>query len=260
MKLHEMQEKQLSNNEEMDELTQYAQKLRNAAKFSSQSLKLLDLVTSIIHLQQAPILLRSEFCGRLAEFINSSIIRMAGLKRNSIRIRPISIQSSQANRSNPTEFYQPDDWISLLLCMMVNLSDRTEFCESLIKADQGFNSDSLLNARIVAAPLPLKILDKLDILIDHLQRLHSTREDEMAQWEEIPSEFCDPLVDTLMEDPVILPSGLSCERSVILRHLANKRTDPFTRKPLEADQLKPNIELKQRILEWKQNQKARQTR
>ena len=37
----------------------------------------------------------------------------------------------------------------------------------------------------------------------------------------------DPIMDTLMTDPVILPSGTIMERSVIARHLLNPHTDPF---------------------------------
>ena len=49
--------------------------------------------------------------------------------------------------------------------------------------------------------------------------------------------FSDPLMDTLMEDPVLLPpSGNIMERAIILRHLLNSQTDPFNRLQLtEAD-------------------------
>jgi len=51
--------------------------------------------------------------------------------------------------------------------------------------------------------------------------------------------FIDPIMDTLMTDPVILPSGTVMERSVISRHLLNSHTDPFNRQPLTPDQLQP---------------------
>jgi ubiquitin conjugation factor E4 B len=53
-----------------------------------------------------------------------------------------------------------------------------------------------------------------------------------------PDEFRDPLMDTLMVDPVRLPtSGNVMDRSVILRHLLNSQTDPFNRQPLSEDKL-----------------------
>lgn len=49
----------------------------------------------------------------------------------------------------------------------------------------------------------------------------------------------DPLMDTLMTDPVMLPSGNIMDRSIILRHLLNSPTDPFNRQPLTESMLEP---------------------
>jgi ubiquitin conjugation factor E4 B len=57
--------------------------------------------------------------------------------------------------------------------------------------------------------------------------------------EDIPDEFKDPLMDTLMTDPVLLPSGVVMDRAVIMRHLLNSNTDPFNRQALSADMLVP---------------------
>lgn len=42
-----------------------------------------------------------------------------------------------------------------------------------------------------------------------------------------------------MEDPVLLPSGKVMDRYVIIRHLLNSSTDPFSRQPLSEDMLLP---------------------
>ena len=50
----------------------------------------------------------------------------------------------------------------------------------------------------------------------------------------------DPLMDTLMTDPVLLPTSETImDRAVITRHLLNSSTDPFNRMPLSMDQLVP---------------------
>ena len=54
-----------------------------------------------------------------------------------------------------------------------------------------------------------------------------------------PSPLPDPLMDTLMSDPVELPSGMIMDRSVIVRHLLSSQTDPFSRLPLAMDKLQP---------------------
>lgn len=66
----------------------------------------------------------------------------------------------------------------------------------------------------------------------------------------------DPLMDTLMSDPVCLPSGVVMERSVIVRHLLNANMDPFNRQELTVDMLVPEPELKARIEAWKRDRQA----
>lgn len=73
-------------------------------------------------------------------------------------------------------------------------------------------------------------------LIPFLSVANKQSEDEYA---DAPDEFRDPLMDTLMSDPVLLPSGAVMDRSIITRHLLNSSTDPFNRQPLTEDMLKP---------------------
>jgi len=47
-------------------------------------------------------------------------------------------------------------------------------------------------------------------------------------------------MDTLMKDPVQLPSGNVVDRPVILRHLLNSQTDPFNRQPCSEEDLIPS--------------------
>lgn len=57
---------------------------------------------------------------------------------------------------------------------------------------------------------------------------------------------------TLMSDPVILTtSGVTVDRSTIVAHLLNDKTDPFNRKPLSVDLIEPNEALKERINAFK---------
>lgn len=67
------------------------------------------------------------------------------------------------------------------------------------------------------------------------------REEEMG---DVPDEFLDPIMQTLMIDPVILPtSGQTMDRSVITRHLLSDPRDPFNRAALSEAQLKPSMDV-----------------
>lgn len=65
-------------------------------------------------------------------------------------------------------------------------------------------------------------------------------------------------MDTLMSDPVLLPSGVVIDRPVIVRHLLNSSQDPFNRQPLTLDMLTPATELKERIKKWKEEKQSQQ--
>lgn len=69
-------------------------------------------------------------------------------------------------------------------------------------------------------------------------------------------------MDTLMTDPVQLPSGNIMDRSIILRHLLNSPTDPFNRQPLTESMLEPGTNhtpLFQRLLLSAQSASAKCT-
>lgn len=75
----------------------------------------------------------------------------------------------------------------------------------------------------------------------------------------IPREFIDPIMYGIMEDPVTLPQQgdhaepINIDRHVLEEHFKkNGRHDPFTKMALTPDHIKDNIELHQRILEWKE--------
>ena len=52
-------------------------------------------------------------------------------------------------------------------------------------------------------------------------------------------------MDTIMSDPVQLPSGIIMDRAIIIRHLLNSQTDPFNRQPMTEEELKPGKQLLQ---------------
>ena len=83
------------------------------------------------------------------------------------------------------------------------------------------------------------------------QRIVLQNQKRELDFSDAPEEFRDPLMDTLMDDPVLLPSGKVMDRAVILRHLLNSSTDPFNRQPLTEDMLMPVEDLKLRITAWK---------
>ncbi|KAH7517619.1 hypothetical protein FEM48_Zijuj09G0084000 [Ziziphus jujuba var. spinosa] len=65
---------------------------------------------------------------------------------------------------------------------------------------------------------------------------------------EVPDYLCCKITLDVFRDPVITPSGVTYERSVILNHFKEVGNfDPVTREPLEESQLVPNLAIKEAV-------------
>ena len=95
--------------------------------------------------------------------------------------------------------------------------------------------------------------------ITDVNELTVTSEEE---YDNIPDEFLDPLYNTLIEEPVLLPSSGNCvDFNVIKKHLLYHNFDPFNRDELTLDKLeeynnnadikKQNELFKKKIDDWK---------
>ncbi|KAH6634884.1 hypothetical protein B0J18DRAFT_406482 [Chaetomium sp. MPI-SDFR-AT-0129] len=67
---------------------------------------------------------------------------------------------------------------------------------------------------------------------------------------EVPDWAIDDISFGVMVDPVITKTGKSYERASIVEHLRRQPTDPLTREPLYAAELRPNLDLKQACEEF----------
>lgn len=131
------------------------------------------------------------------------------------------------------------------------------FDDALIQDNRSLDMDIFEEAIVIVHSKSICSHDmaiRFENLVDTLREKLAKK--EFIPDEEIPEEFLDPLVCSLMEDPVILPSGMSMDRRNILRHLESNPTDPFNRQPLTEDLLVSNVELKSKIEEWKKNRLA----
>ena len=102
--------------------------------------------------------------------------------------------------------------------------------------------------------------ENVEDLIDLGKSVLDKREeaaDENKFYEDAPEEFFDPVMSTIMRDPVILPSSKkTVDRSTIAKHLLSNETDPYTRQPLSLDMVKPDIELKKKITNWEKQKRG----
>lgn len=93
-------------------------------------------------------------------------------------------------------------------------------------------------------------IEKFKLLAEKVEEIVAKNARAEIDYSDAPDEFRDPLMDTLMTDPVRLPSGTIMDRSIILRHLLNSPTDPFNRQTLTESMLEPVPELREQIHAW----------
>ena len=99
--------------------------------------------------------------------------------------------------------------------------------------------------------------EKFEILVTQLKEAKQKAAQEEINYDDAPEEFFDPLMATIMDDPVELPdSHYIIDRVTIEQHLLNDKRDPMSRAPLTLDQLIPRPDIKEKIEEYKMEKKA----
>jgi hypothetical protein len=212
--------------------------LRTASVLAQHTLNLLTVIAQ--NEESSAVLLRPEMIDRVTQACDTYIDKLAGNKASSIRVKDAASYS-----------YNPSQLLLNFVRIQLAFKHIAHFNESILKlgteqtlqhfeeAVKLLNNEKLLSATEA---------NQVKSLCEELTRVGSRVADESESLGEIPSEFLDPIVDTLMLDPVILPtSGIAIDRPTILRHLLNQSSDPFNRQPLEAEQLIEAAELRAKI-------------
>lgn len=189
-----------------------------------------------------------EIVDRLASMLNYNLSIMVGPKCSNLKVK-------QPEKYN----FEPKKILGDLCEIYVNLSQESKFLIAVARDGRSFNvqffekaSSILLKKTFIDGNIVNKFLTFGRT--SDLQRIND--EDEEMELGEIPDEYLDPLMFTLMEDPVILPgSKISIDRSTIKAHLLSDSTDPFNRMPLKLEDVKEDVELRNQINEFKLSKK-----
>lgn len=214
---------------------------RQCRSYLTLASETLDMMLYLTKHVQAPFL-RPELIDRIAAMLNFKLQQLCGPKCRNLKVK------------NPEKYgFEPKTLLDRLTQIYVNL-DSEEFAKA-VAGDQRSYRKELFND---AAKHLHKSLLKTEAEIYRFKEFATKVEMKAAEnaardedYDDAPDEFKDPLMMTLMLEPVILPtSGKIMDRAVITRHLLNSDTDPFNRQPLTTDMLKPATELRRQIEEW----------
>lgn len=190
-----------------------------------------------------------EIVDRLAGMLDYNLSIMVGPKCSNLKVK------------NPENYdFDPKKILGDLCEIYYNLSKENKFLVAVSRDGRSFNIKLFEKAYSILAKKTFIVSNILNAFLKFGQDAELQRqndEDEELELGEIPDEFLDPLMFTLMEDPVILPSSkISIDRSTIKAHLLSDATDPFNRMPLSLDDVIEDVELKQKIADFKQSKKV----
>jgi ubiquitin conjugation factor E4 B len=190
-----------------------------------------------------------EIVQRLADMLDYNLDALVGPKQSNLKLE------------NPQEYgWSPHQMLSDIIDVYLNLKEQQRFRTAVARDGRSYKPENFITATRIAQRHALKSPEQIaawDHLAAQIALAKAEDEEEEEDYGDVPDEYLDPLVYTIMEDPVILPaSRVTIDRSTIRSHLLSDPNDPFNRMPLKVEDVIPNTELKEKIEAYKRERKA----
>lgn len=175
-----------------------------------------------------------EVVQRLADMLDYNLEAMVGEKRKKLMINNLQDYN-----------FHPKALLAEIVDVYLNLSEKPNFILAIARDGRSYKTETFSTAAILLRQHNLKSPEELRQWDNLSQKVAAAKtEDEAAEQDlgDIPDDFLDPLMFTLMEDPVILPTSRAIiDRSTIRSHLLSDPNDPFNRVPLKIEDVKPGM-------------------
>ncbi|XP_054743888.1 ubiquitin conjugation factor E4 A [Anastrepha obliqua] len=190
--------------------------------------------------------IKSIFChnsmvDRIAAMLNYFLLNLVGPQKERFKVK------------DKKEFeFDPAQTVLEICRIYINLSSSDQFCLAVSQDGRSYSSQLFTYAENILIRIGGgQLIGEITDFAAKVQRMEVQYREEQEFLADAPDEYLDPIMLTLMNDPVILPSSkVTVDRSTIARHLLSDQTDPFNRAPLTMDKVLPNNELKQEIEKW----------
>ncbi|XP_067010286.2 ubiquitin conjugation factor E4 A [Anabrus simplex] len=178
---------------------------------------------------------------RIAAMLNYFLLHLVGPNKKNFKVK-----DQKEYEFNPAG-------IVMDICKIyVHLYKSDAFCLAVSQDGRSYNPKLFSLAEDVLARIGGgALIADLQAAAEKVAQMAAHQQTEEVILAEAPDEFLDPIMSTIMYDPVILPSSRkTVDRSTIARHLLSDQTDPFNRSPLTMDMVKPNEDLREQIQNW----------
>lgn len=224
--------------EKQELLDDNQKKAKSWMQLTNETISMLKMFTEAL----ADAFTSQEIVQRLADMLDYNLESLVGPKQKELKVR------------DPGQYkFTPLLLLSDIMSVYLNLKDKPAFHLAVARDGRSYKYETFKHAAEIMArsgaahksPAQLKQFLKL---ADDIQTTKLSEEAEEDWLGEIPDEFLDPLLATLMEDPVILPiSKTVIDRSTIRQHLLSDPHDPFNRTDLKLEDVIPDTETKAKI-------------
>ncbi|KAI4245143.1 MAG: hypothetical protein L6R40_002742 [Gallowayella cf. fulva] len=238
----EQQLEQAIRQEKEEALSAAKSKAKSYMQLTNETVAMLKLFTEAL----ADAFTMPEIVQRLADMLDYNLDTLVGPKSNELKVE------------NPREYdFQPKALLSDILDVYLNLRRKESFILAVARDGRAYKPANFQKATGIfrsqakefKSPEELRMWTALGEKFQKAKEADDQAEDDLG---EIPDEFLDPLMATLMTDPVMLPRSKSVlDRSTIRSHLLSDPSDPFNRSPLKIADVIPATELKDRIEAFK---------
>ncbi|KAK9457598.1 ubiquitin elongating factor core-domain-containing protein [Dipodascopsis uninucleata] len=239
---------ELSQQERTEREASLATSERQATSYMSlanETVSILKLFTKAVPLA----FVTPEIVDRLAAMLDYNLDALVGPKCTGLKVK------------DPQKYqFNPKALLSDITDVYLNLSNHDIFVQAIARDGRSYRREIFTRAGSILTKYAVKSskdIDSLQAFADKVEQAKTQNEQGEEELGDIPDEFLDPLMYTLMEDPVILPSSrVSLDRATIKSHLLSDSTDPFNRMPLKLEDVIPNNELKQQIEDFKRSKRS----
>lgn len=181
---------------------------------------------------------------RIANMLNYFLEHLVGPKKGKFNV----------NDKNDYEF-KPREVLEKICQIYINLGRPEgnkkfrEFCTAVSSDGRSYSENLLPQATEILFRTGMSSLGaEFETLSQLVHKVAVKNQMDEISTDDLPDTFLDPIMSTLMVDPVLLPSSrIIVDRSTIARHLLSDQTDPFNRSPLSMEDVIPETDLKNQI-------------
>lgn len=197
-----------------------------------------------------------------ASFTMPQIVERVAAMLNYTLDQIVGVRSKELKVSKPEKYHwNPKILLGEFIDIYLNLSTEERFVDAVARDGRSYkpvnydNASKILGRHSLKSPEEIAAWERLKTRFKEAKLREEQEEEDLG---EVPDDFLDPLLATLMTDPVILPmSRMTVDRSVIQSHLLSDPNDPFNRSPLKIEDVIEDTELKTKITTWREDMRVK---